>query len=297
MPAATDHYRLLKKIKDERFEEEALHLYNLVLHVGVRDFQVLIISDDHRVLLLEDYVLPEIGSAQELQKSLDVIFEAHEVLKAGFWKSISVAFKTQKFVQVPSSLFAEESINDYLLLNAPVDISKESILKVDHPGNETVTVFAVGNHLLDWFTKQYPSKKLNFTHQSASLIEGILRVNKKQKNSPLYVYVDRFKLHILACHNGGLLYYNQFPIHQFQDYVRYIMLVMNSLKMDPQTSEVKLWGFIGKNSPHYHEFYKFIKNVSFGDRPDHIKFGYLFDEVQEHNFFDLYCIDLTTGVE
>jgi hypothetical protein len=60
--------------------------------------------------------------------------------------------------------------------------------------------------------------------------------------------------------------------------------------MNQQTSEIILWGYIGKNSPHYHEFVKYIRNVAFGGRPRNLKFSYLFDEVQEHHFFDLYSL-------
>lgn len=291
MQTATAAYRLIKKIKDERFDEEALHNYQLLLHIGVRDFQVLVIADDKRVLLLEDYVLPDITSPQALQESIADIFEAHAVLRAGFWGQIKISFKTQKFVQVPAALFTEESMQEYLLFNAQIDPAKESVLKIAHTNNETVTVFAVYTNLLNWLLSQYPAKKPLVVHQSAAIIEGVLQV-ADTTTSPLYVYIDRFKLHIVACQKGKLVYYNQFVINQFQDYVRYIMLVMKSLKMDQHSSEVRLWGYIGKNSPHYHEFYKFIKNVTFGDRPAHLRFGYLFDEVQEHNFFDLYSADL-----
>lgn len=292
MQSATATYRLIKKIKDERFEEEALHEYHLILHIGVRDFQVLVIADDKRVLLLEDYVLPEISSAEVLQQTLDEIVEAHAVLKAGFWKNVTLCFKTQKFVQVPAALFTPESMHEYLLFNAQVDPAKESVLKIEHPGNETVTVFAVRRELLNWLLSLYPDRKPMVVHQSAALIEGVLSMTSSKDPAPLYVYIDRFKLHILACQKGKLLYYNQFVINHFQDYVKYIMLVMKSLKMDQRTSEVKLWGYIGKNSPHYHEFYKFINNVSFGDRPKALSFGYMFDEVQEHSFFDLFSIYL-----
>jgi len=106
----------------------------------------------------------------------------------------------------------------------------------------------------------------------------------------LYLYVDRFKLHVLSLKDGHLIYYNQFVIKQFPDYVKYIMLVLKALNMDQQKSTVVLWGYIGKNSPHYNEFVKYIRNVSFGARPANLKFGYLFDEVQEHHFFDLYSL-------
>jgi hypothetical protein len=104
--------------------------------------------------------------------------------------------------------------------------------------------------------------------------------------------VDRFKLHILSARQGKLIYYNQFVIRQFSEYVKYIMLVMKTLNFSQENSQIVLWGYVGKNSPHYNEFYKYIKNVVFGYRPKHIKFGYMFDEVQDHHFFDLYSMNL-----
>jgi hypothetical protein len=141
-------------------------------------------------------------------------------------------------------------------------------------------------------TQLYPGCPVRFIHQSASLIEGVLDFAKGSNRNPIYIYVDRFKLHIISVSGGKLIYYNQFVIRQFADYVKYIMLVMKALNMDQNTSQVILWGYIGKNSPHYHEFYKYIQNVTFGTRPSHLKFGYLFDEVQEHHFFDLYSMNL-----
>jgi Protein of unknown function (DUF3822) len=149
--------------------------------------------------------------------------------------------------------------------------------------------------LIDWLKGVYQNTKLTFFHQSTALIEGVLSYSKNQSGSPLYIYVDRFKLHILAAENGKLLYYNQFVINQFSDYVKYIMLALKGLDMDQQTSEIILWGYIGKNSPHYQEFVKYIRNVNFGSRPSHLGFGYLFDDVQEHHFFDLYSMDLLSG--
>ena len=67
---------------------------------------------------------------------------------------------------------------------------------------------------------------------------------------------------------------------------------MKAMGMDQATSRVVLWGYIGNNSPHYQEFIKFVRNVSFGARPKHLKFGYLFDEMQDHHFFDLYSLSL-----
>ncbi|MCA6409752.1 MAG: DUF3822 family protein, partial [Cytophagales bacterium] len=176
-----------------------------------------------------------------------------------------------------------------------VDTTAETVLFCQNTTQDIVTVFAIQSDLYEWLCGIYKNTKLNFFHQSAALIEGVSVYSNKLSNSPLYLYVDRFKLHVLSAQKGKLIYYNQFVISQFSDYVKYIMLAMNGLKMDQQTSEVLLWGYIGKKSPHYTEFVKYIRNVNFGTRPENLGFGYMFDEVQEHHFFDLYSLDLLSA--
>lgn len=241
---------------------------------------------------MEDFVLPGISSNEELMQILDQLFDSHAFLKAGFWKKIKVAVKNQKFVQVPQNLFIEGSTAEYLKFNAMVDPSKEECISSVNPKAGAVTVFAINTELKNWLNNIYPNNPPLFTHQSAALIEGTLHYTHGRDDNPLYIYVDRFKLHIIACDNGRLLYYNQFAIKEFSEYIKYIMLVLKSLDMDQKSSQVVLWGYIGKNSPHYHEFYKYISNVIFGDEPDYLNFGYVFDEVPEHQYFDLYSIHL-----
>jgi hypothetical protein len=293
LQTTTQTYKLIKKIRDERFDEELIHQYHLLINIGTRDFQALIIDPaDNRVILLEDYVLPAVSSHAELLQLLEQLFDAHAVLRAGFWKKIKVAFKNQKFVQVPKALFAEEALSEYLKFNAPIDDELEDFLSVENPRAEAITIYAVNKDIKTWLLRIYPNNPPIFLHQSSALIEGILKFAENRKDNPLYIYVDRFKLHILSCTNGSLVYYNQFAIKQFSDYLKYIMLVMKSLNLDQHTSKVLLWGYIGKNSPHYQEFYKYISNVVFGDRPNYLNFGYAFDEIQEHHFFDTYSIHL-----
>ena len=286
-------YKLIRKTKDELFDEEFIHQYHLLLNIGTRDFQLLVVDPSaNKVLLLEDFVLPSLTSNEELLQILDQLFDSHAFLKAGFWKKIKVAIKNQKFVQVPQALFAEDSLADYLKFNAHIDPTQESFIASTNKRSQAVTVFAINNELKKWLVQVYPANAPTFTHQSAALIEGTMEYAKTRTDSPLYIYVDRFKLHIIACQADKLIYYNQFVIKQFSDYIKYIMLVMKSLNMDQQSSQIVLWGYIGKNSPHYHEFYKYINNVTFGSEPAYLNFGYVFDEVQDHHFFDLYSMHL-----
>ncbi len=296
MQTAALNYKLIKKIKDDRFEEDNIHQYHLLIHVGIRDLQVGVIdSADNRMMLLEDYVFPSLTSHNELLHVLGQLFDAHPFLKAAFWKKIEISIKNNKFVQVPEVLFVEEAVEEYLQYNAQIDPDEEDILFTSSPATQAITIFAIQKDLRNWLMELYSNNTPVFVHQSSVLIEGIMKFAERQKDNHLYIYVDRFKLHIVSCTHGKLLYYNQFNIKQFSDYIKYIMLVMKSLNHDQRTSQVMLWGYIGKNSPHYHEFYKYINNVVFGHRPSYLKFGYMFDEVQDHHFFDLYSMHLLSG--
>jgi hypothetical protein len=286
-------YKLIKKVRDERFDEELIHQYHLLINIGTRDFQLAVVEPvEKAVVLMEDFVVPNVTSHEELLQLLDQLFDSHALLRAGFWKKIKVAFKNQKFIQVPRALYSAEAEGEYLKFNAQVDASREDFLSSTNILADAVTVFAINKDLKAWIDGVYPNNKPLYTHQSAALIEGVMTVARQRNDNPLYIYVDRFKLHIIACREKKLLYYNQFAIKQFSDYIKYIMMVMKSLNMDQQTSEVVLWGYIGNNSPHYHEFYKYINNVSFGPHPPGLRFGFAFDEVQDHHFLDLYSIEM-----
>lgn len=264
-----------------------------MIQIGVRDCQLAVIdSSNNQCLLLEDYIFASVTSHAALKRLLTSLFEEHHLLMAGFWKSVRISFKNSKFTLVPAALFVKEAVADYLKLNATVEPSQEEILYYKHIKSDAVCVFAVNKPIYEWLKTLYPNAEVGFIHQSSALTEGVIHYEKTHHDNATYLYIDRFRLHIVTLKNGKLEYYNQFPVKQFNDYIRYIILVMKGLNRSQKNNHVVLWGYIGKESPHYKEFYRFIKNISFGDRPDYLKFGYVFDEIQDHHFFDLYSIHL-----
>ncbi|TRX49835.1 DUF3822 family protein [Fulvivirga sp. M361] len=293
MNTTTSAYKLIKKIKNDKFDVDSLHHYNLLVQIGTRDLQVCVIdSRSSQCLLLEDFALAGAKTHNELQDILVSLFADHDLLMAGFWRKVRISIKNSKFCLVPSSLFVSDASLDYLKLNCQVNESTEKVLSYKHIKSDAVCVFAMKTVLIDWIESLYPNAEVEFIHQASALIEGTIHNAQIHRKDSLYLYIDRFKLHLITLKNGKLEYYNQFSIKQFSDYIRYIMLVMNGLNRNQKTTDLVLWGYIGKQSPHYNEFYKYIKNISFGDRPDYLKYNYMFDEIQDHHFFDLYSTHL-----
>jgi len=82
---ATSKYKVIKKVKDDRFDEELLHQYDLLIQAGPKDFQIAVINnEDNRILILEDYAMGSVQSHTELLQALRDLFEAHALLRAGF---------------------------------------------------------------------------------------------------------------------------------------------------------------------------------------------------------------------
>ncbi len=293
MKTATKEYKLLKKIRDKDFDVDNLHQYNLNILSGNRDLQITVSdSESNTCLLLEDYAISRVKTYKELIAILNDLFDNHHLLKAGFWKSVKVGVKNNKFSLVPSKLFDPTSLFDYLKLNCKVNKDTDQLLYYKHLKSDAVNCFAINKQLYNFFQSLYPNIKIGYVHQSCTLIEGVLSQISTYPDDSIFLFVDRFKLHVISSRNKKLEYYNQFSIKQFQDYVKYIMLVFNGLKRSQQTTNVVMWGYIGKQSTHYHEFNKYIKHVSFGERPKFYSYGFVFDELQDHYYFDAYNLHL-----
>lgn len=289
MEETATFYKPIHKLKDAKLSIDDLHHYTLAVQLGVRDFQICVIDTrDNTCLVMEDYALSKVKSYKQLSEVLSHLFDDHDLLKAGFWKNVKFSLKNSKFSLLPDKLFDRNNVQDYLKVSCKINPSKESFLYYKHIKSNSVNSFAIPKDLHEWLEQLYQNSNVLITHQSSALIEGVLRQVPKYPGPTMYLYVDRFKLHIITSKDGDLEYYNQFVITKFSDYMKYIMMVMQGLKYSQTKTEVVMWGYLGRKSPHFAEFSKFIKNISFGDRPDYLKFGYLFDELQDHHYFDLY---------
>jgi hypothetical protein len=282
-------FRLLKKIKDPKFEIDRLEFYSLSLYIGLKDFQIVVTDYEMGyVILLEDYVFdPEIKE-QEKKEAIRFIFDDHHLLLANFWKSINLIIKNRNYSFVPHDLFDEKKSASYLGINTTFDPAEDELMLTYHKYLDLVNVFSVPASIVELLSTIYPGKKIKYVHQSSALINGIYSQNQTGKKD-IAMYIDRFGLHILVIEDKKLVFYNQYHIKKFIDYTNFIKIVANELKFDLENDQVKIYGYLGKNTPHFTELKKSIRQLTFGNRPANINFGYVFDELMEHQYFDLFA--------
>ena len=94
---------------------------------------------------------------------------------------------------------------------------------------------------------------------------------------------------IIVREGSHLKFCNKFFFKTDEDFLYYIFLVMDELGLG-QTTTIKIYGELNAHSPKFAGLKKYFPNVFFGQRPSNIQFGYVFDELPEHNYFDLFSI-------
>lgn len=281
-------FRLLKKIKDPKFEIDRLEFYSLSLFIGFKDFQILITdTETNQCILLEDYVFESKLEDYEKSDVIKFIFDDHHLLLANFWKNINLIIKNRAFSFIPKNIFSEEKISTYLKINASFDPEVDELMLMYHKDLDFVNVFTVPKSIVNLVTKVYPGKKIRYIHQSSSLVNGVIAQNEIDQRD-IVIYIDRFGLHILVVENKKLIFYNQYIIKKFDDYLKFIKMVSAELNFNLESDKISLYGYLGRNTPHFKELKKSIQELTLGHRPDNLNFGYVFDEVLEHQYFDLF---------
>jgi hypothetical protein len=281
-------FRLLKKIKDPKFEIDRLEFYSLSLFIGFKDFQILITdTETNYSILLEDYVFDPNLEDHEKFNVIKFIFDDHHLLLANFWKNINLIIKNRSFSFIPKKLFTEEKISTYLKVNSIFDPDIDELMLTYHKQLDFVNVFSVPKPIVHLVSKVYPGKKINYIHQSSSLINGVISINNIGEKD-VVIYIDRFGLHILVARDKQLVFYNQYIIKKFNDYMKFIKLAASELNFNLESDKISLYGYLGRNTPHFNELKKSMEHLTLGQRPDNLNFGYVFDEVLEHQYFDLF---------
>lgn len=287
------YFLLVHRVKDESFNIEELHNYVLSLQIGVKDLQFCVTNSLQKVVLFESYSFENVKTVNTRVQAIADIYKNNAILSAGFWKNIFVSFKTHKFTLVPENLYADHSDLDFLEVNSVINPIIETTHHCLHKSLGLVNVFTGDLRLMKLIKSFYQSVEIKVLHQGGAFIEGIATVAQASQEREMMVYVDRGIFHIVIFENNSLHYYNQFAIKKNEDGLRYIMLLFQELGLQQNKTNITFWGNIDANSKFISLLEKYVRNIFFGKRPSELSFGYEFDDIPEHQFFDLFNIPLS----
>ncbi len=216
--------------------------------------------------------------------SLRELAESDEYLPLKY-SGVSVLFESSKNTLIPYPLYDKNDKESFSKFNFETN-KNEAILTDNLPNLEAYNIFALPKEIYQVLIDLFPDCKIH-SHTS-SLIESTL-IN--YKNLPVkkraFVNVRKDSTDIIISEGNKLLFQNSFPYHSMEDFIYYILLVLEQLKINPEEIDLSLMGAIEKDSQLFEIAYKYIRNVRFEKLNDSFSYSYVIKEVPEHYFLNL----------
>lgn len=277
------HERYIRE-KDPAFNIDLLFQYSLGIIIDYNDLQLCVMDKKNsKCLLFERYELMSVSNNDQLVEQVKEIYDNHHLLQAGYWKSISVAFRNHKFTLLPKSLFSENTKEEYLKINTKIVEEDEVVLYNIQPNLDAVNVFAFPRKLHEFIKASYPTKEVSFSHETAPFIQGCLQ--NAREDRIVYLNAELDSLTVVVTNNSTLEYCNKFQFFTSEDLLYYVLYVMKELNLSQENTKVTIWGDFDFSTDQIDQLYKHIRNIKIGDRPQGVSFGYMFDELEEHNYY------------
>ncbi len=225
-------------------------------------------SDTKTILDLKSKVFDIKKTPTELLDAVKHLFNTEDILKQSF-KAINIIHVNDWATLVPKALFMEDALADYLKFNTKI-LKTDFITFDDIVTNDCVTVYVPFTNINNFIFDQFGS--FTYKHYATILIEQLLIIEKHAGQPKVYVNIADTNFEIVAFNKGELLLYNTFEHQTKEDFIYYLLFTLEQLQLNPETIQLTLLGTINKEDQLYKIAYKYIRNVSFGNRMDTYNF-------------------------
>lgn len=270
------------KLFDERYQGKIEPL-KLFVELGKNHiFSTLFDDASREYVSLEAYAFEENTDWTSAQRKFEKIFLGDQFQRA---KSRQLNISSSLYTLVPQALFDENKLTDYLSFNHPIE--DDSALKFYFNKVESldaVIVYAIPRGLEFLAKAKLPPFQLN--HFGLPLLEAIgLQRASGQK---LYVHIQQQRFDIIYMPEGKLSYFNSFNYQSTEDFIYFLLYVMEQLQLSRETINLQLMGEIEKDSSIYKMLYTYIRTVEFAKPSKDIHFSAVLGELPEQYYFTLF---------
>jgi len=193
-----------------------------------------------------------------LLKNIKAIFRGESILQEKFEKVVVIHVNNLSTF-VPKALFDENNIANYIKFNNKIfdsDYFTYDTIKNHDMLSVYVPYVNVNNFLIDQFGT------FDYRHYATVLVEKLLNEYVVSNKLKFFVHIANTHFEIIVTKNKKLILYNTFGYNTKEDFIYYILFVIEQLKLDVEELSLVLLGIIDNESALYKIAYKYIRNVS-----------------------------------
>jgi len=218
----------------------------------------------------------------EVGNNLLTAIGSEEILKQTFF-STSMCYSNFPTTIVPNELYSEINKERYLQFIS----DKKGTIKTDkiHQNNAT-TIYSVKEdivHLMNQIQSGVIEK-----NSSTINIEQLIKQYKNLTEKTAFLFINRKNIELIILKKGELILHNYFDVNNSIDVLYYTLFGFNQLKMNPEESNLYLFGNIEKGDENYILIYDYIRNIKFGSLSNSLSFNEELKRVSQHQNFSLF---------
>lgn len=218
----------------------------------------------------------------EVGNNLLTAIGSEEILKQTFF-STSMCYSNFPTTIVPNELYSEINKERYLQFIS----DKKGTIKTDkiHQNNAT-TIYRVKEdivHLMNQIQSGVIEK-----NSSTIIIEQLIKQYKNLTEKTAFLFINRKNIELIILKKGELILHNYFDVNNSIDVLYYTLFGFNQLKMNPEESNLYLFGNIEKGDENYILIYDYIRNIKFGSLSNTLSFNEELKRVSQHQNFSLF---------
>lgn len=291
MNTINTHFRLAYQLHDEAFQLSQAGNCNLYMALNSKAMRLAVVDvERNKFVALEDYELITVFTPLQIAEQLRLIADQSPILQEQRWLDIRISISNQFFTLVPETLFDPAHQEDYLRLHSSLDPQQHVILHNRTFGLDAVNIFAIDGVLYRMAQSLFPERNVRFMHQTSALIRSLLLQSDRKAGRTMHVYVERNYVTVLVVDENGLQFCNVFHYLSPEDFIYFVIFVMQEQKMNPEQETITAWGDITPDSGLFNMLKKYIRQVKFGKRPADVGYSYKYDDLFEHRYFELFSL-------
>jgi hypothetical protein len=238
----------------------------------------------HRYVGFIEYSFQEKPNPHQFRQEVENLLKKDIFSKK--YQRIVVTLANESYTTVPLPLFTEEAAPDYLQLNLGVDTEVEKV-KTDKINElEMALIYSMPNALESVLKNSLPPFQL--FHNNALLLEALSAHPARNSQELFCVNVRQEVFEIVYFKHKKLQFLNSFPFHTTEDFIYYLLFVMEQLGIPREQGKVYLTGQIDRQSSIFEALYKYILTPVLMESNRDISFSKPLSKLPEHYYFTLF---------
>jgi hypothetical protein len=267
------------QIQDVEFNLGNSKSYELAVQFYRNGFAFIVFHTKEKKLMYASHqVFEESMDEEKIMNKFEEVMKKNEFIYAPFF-ACHVGLSAYTFTCVPTALF-EEGTERKILTTVSEAQSTSSVENQKIEALDMNLLFECSLHTKLFFKRQF--LRLHIIHSFSMLLQNWFNQIKLNQNANYLLQFEDGHFYLALSKDGKILCVNAFQHNTPEDFIYYILFVLETHKISNLEVNLVVYGDIDSNEKHHDLLKNYIKNISYGSVPSNLVISPSFEAMPVH---------------